>query len=189
MVDSQIYNIAFIDYALKKLLHLKECCYNPSKWVQVTPCKVYFCGPEVNISNRVLRRYSDYLDNFLCASFVHEELGKMYSTELSPRTSSSLEDRKMKIFKRILSILRDGITIGDKKFEFLAYSSSQLREKEDGSSRVDEKEEENADKWWLSEKAIRKAGELRREEDVVVMLPMTWQKEIEKEVRGKKTEP
>lgn len=159
MVDPQIYNIAFIDHALKKLLHLKECCYNPSKWldeeyrkysklknppqppilslneglvyvhrVQVTPCKVYFCGPEVNVSNRVLRRYPDYLDNFLRVSFVDEELDKMYSTELSPRASSSLEDGKTKIFKRILSVLRDGITIGDKKFEFLAYSSSQLRE-------------------------------------------------------------
>jgi RNA-dependent RNA polymerase len=31
------------------------------------------------------------------------------------------------IYKRILSILRDGITIGDKKYEFLAFSASQLR--------------------------------------------------------------
>lgn len=159
MVDPQIHDIAFIDHALKKLYHLKECCYSPSKWldeeyrkylklknppqppilslneglvyvhrVQVTPCKVYFCGPEVNVSNRVLRHYPEYLDNFLRVSFVDEELDKMYSTELSPRESSSLEDGKTKIFKRILSVLRDGITIGDKTFEFLAYSSSQLRE-------------------------------------------------------------
>ncbi|XP_022943176.1 RNA-dependent RNA polymerase 1-like [Cucurbita moschata] len=159
MVDPQIHNIAFIDRALRKLYDLKECCYNPSKWlgeeyrkyskltnppqppnlsldeglvyvhrVQVTPCRVYFCGPEVNVSNRVLRRYPEYLDNFLRVSFVDEELDKLYSTELSPRESSSLEDGKTKIFKRILSVLKDGITIGDKKFEFLAYSSSQLRE-------------------------------------------------------------
>lgn len=159
MVDPQRNNIGFIDHALNKLYHLKECCYNPSKWlddeyrkyfkarnppqppimslneglvyvhrVQVTPCRVYFCGPEVNVSNRVLRRYPEYLDNFLRVSFVDEELDKLYSTELSPRESSSLEDGKTKIFKRILSVLRDGITIGDKKFEFLAYSSSQLRE-------------------------------------------------------------
>ena len=32
------------------------------------------------------------------------------------------------------------------------------------------------------------AGELRKEGDVAVML-MTWQKGIEKEVRGKKTKP
>ena len=57
-------------------------------------------------------------------------------------------------------------------------------EKEDSNSRVDG-EEETAEKWWLFEKAIRKAGELHREEDVVVML-MTWQKGLEKEVSGKK---
>ena len=53
---------------------------------------------------------------------------------------------------------------------------------------MDEKEEENAGKWWLSEKAIRKAGKWRKEGDVAVML-MTRQKGIEEEVRGKKTKP
>ncbi|KAK4384128.1 RNA-dependent RNA polymerase 1 [Sesamum angolense] len=53
--------------------------------VQVTPTKVYFSGPEVNVSNRVLRHFSDYIDNFLRVSFVDEEWDKMYSTDLSPR--------------------------------------------------------------------------------------------------------
>ncbi|KAL1294551.1 hypothetical protein HN51_055332 [Arachis hypogaea] len=95
------------------------------KRVQITPCKVYFCGPEINVSNRVLRHFHQDLDNFLRVSFVDEELEKLYSTDLSPRTSVN---RKTEIYTRILSILRDGITIGDKKFEFLAFSSSQLRE-------------------------------------------------------------
>ena len=63
-----------------------------------------------------------------CVSFVDEELDKLYSTDLSPRASSGNEDRRTGIYKRILSILRNGIVIGDKKFEFLAFSSSQLRE-------------------------------------------------------------
>ncbi|KAF7808597.1 RNA-dependent RNA polymerase 1 [Senna tora] len=96
--------------------------------VQITPCKVYFCGPEVNVSNRVLRHFHEYIDNFLRVSFVDEELNKLFSTDLSPRTSSSIEHRKTGIYARILSILRNGIVIGDKKFEFLAFSSSQLRE-------------------------------------------------------------
>ncbi|KAL2627007.1 hypothetical protein AAZV13_07G145850 [Glycine max] len=32
-------------------------------WVQITPCKVYFCVPEINISNRVLRHFHEHIDN------------------------------------------------------------------------------------------------------------------------------
>ncbi|KAK4261811.1 hypothetical protein QN277_004760 [Acacia crassicarpa] len=148
----------FVERALEKLYFSKEFCTDPSKWmidqfkkhgaskypsqspsisldnglvyvrrVQITPCKVYFCGPEVNVSNRVLRHFHESLDNFLRVSFVDEELDKLFSTDLSPRNSSS-EQRKTEIYTRILSILRNGIVIGDKKFEFLAFSSSQLRE-------------------------------------------------------------
>ncbi|KAB1205839.1 RNA-dependent RNA polymerase 1 [Morella rubra] len=96
--------------------------------VQITPCRVYFCGPEVNLSNRVLRNYSDDIDNFLRVTFVDEDLDKVHSKVLSPRASSANEDRRTSIYERILSTLRNGIVIGDKKFEFLAFSSSQLRE-------------------------------------------------------------
>ena len=96
--------------------------------VQVTPSKVFFCGPEVNVSNRILRMYKHYIDNFLRVSFVDEELEKLFSTDLSPRGSVPNEDRKTGIYKRILSVLKDGIEIGEKRFEFLAFSSSQLRD-------------------------------------------------------------
>ncbi|KAB2624280.1 RNA-dependent RNA polymerase 1 [Pyrus ussuriensis x Pyrus communis] len=100
--------------------------------VQVTPSKVYFCGPEVNLSNRVLRKYPQDIDNFLRVSFVDEDLGKIHSKDLCsrPRTSntSAEEERRTRVYERIFSTLRNGIVIGDKKFEFLAFSSSQLRE-------------------------------------------------------------
>ncbi|XP_048319250.2 probable RNA-dependent RNA polymerase 1 isoform X1 [Ziziphus jujuba] len=159
MVDPRRNNIACIEDALDKLYNLKECCYEPSTWlneqyrknktskrnpkssamslddglvyvrrVQITPCKVYFYGPEKNISNRVLRNYPNDIENFLRVSFVDEELDKMYSTDLSPCNSTANEDRKTELYGRILSILRNGIVIGEKKFEFLAFSSSQLRE-------------------------------------------------------------
>ncbi|XP_057550246.1 RNA-dependent RNA polymerase 1 [Amaranthus tricolor] len=98
--------------------------------VQVTPSRVYFCGPEVNISNRVLRNYPNDIDNFLRISFVDENLVKLYSTDLAPRFSSDLSAnvKRTNIDRRIRSTLRNGIVIGDKKFEFLAFSSSQLRE-------------------------------------------------------------
>ncbi|TXG57065.1 hypothetical protein EZV62_018378 [Acer yangbiense] len=159
LVDPRRFSMTFIDNALDKLYQLKECCYEPSVWlneqykkyfssrnmlrshaislvdglvyvhrVQVTPCKVYFCGPEINVSNRVLRHYKRYIDNFLRVSFVDEDLEKMYSTDLCPRTYSADGERRTEIYTRILSTLRNGIVIGDKKFEFLAFSSSQLRE-------------------------------------------------------------
>lgn len=98
--------------------------------VQVSPCRVYFCGPEVNVSNRVLRNFPDDIDNFLRISFVDEDQEKLYSTDLSPRVSSEPGSRGMRtgIDKRIRSTLKNGILIGDKKFEFLAFSSSQLRD-------------------------------------------------------------
>ncbi|CAA3002890.1 probable RNA-dependent RNA polymerase 1 [Olea europaea subsp. europaea] len=96
--------------------------------VQVTPSKVYFSGPEVNVSNRVLRHYRKDIDNFLRVSFVDEEWDKMYSTDLSPKVASGNENIRTEIYIRILSTLRNGIVIGDKKFDFLAFSSSQLRD-------------------------------------------------------------
>ncbi|KAF3945295.1 hypothetical protein ACB098_03G083200 [Castanea mollissima] len=96
--------------------------------VQITPSKVYFCGPEVNLSNRVLRNYPKDLDNFLRVSFVDEDLDKLHATVLSSCASSANGERQTGIYNRILSTLRNGIVIGGKKFEFLAYSNSQLRE-------------------------------------------------------------
>ncbi|KAM7488845.1 hypothetical protein LguiB_026329 [Lonicera macranthoides] len=157
LVDPRRIDMAYIEHALVKLYHSKDCCYEPKRWlkeqykrlltsakrpqspaialddglvyirrVQVTPCKVYFSGPEVNMSNRVLRNYSNDIDNFLRISFVDEELEKMFPTDLLPRTATV--GRETDIYTRILSVLRNGIVIGNKRFDFLAFSSSQLRE-------------------------------------------------------------
>lgn len=96
--------------------------------VQVTPSKIYFCGPEVNLSNRVLRNYPEDTDNFLRVSFVDEDMDKLHSADLVPRSSSTDVDRETKLHERVLSTLKNGIAIGDKKFEFLAFSPSQLRD-------------------------------------------------------------
>ncbi|XP_020584591.1 probable RNA-dependent RNA polymerase 1 isoform X2 [Phalaenopsis equestris] len=148
-------SIDLIERALEKMTYLKSSCFHPAKWlqeqyaklqrsknhsfsasialddglvyvhrVQVTPSKVYFYGPEINVSNRVVRNYAEEINNFIRVSFVDEDEGKMRSTDLAPRSGV----RRTKIYKRILSTLRNGITIGDKNFEFLAFSSSQLRE-------------------------------------------------------------
>ncbi|KAJ6321897.1 hypothetical protein OIU77_011894 [Salix suchowensis] len=156
LINPSRMNIAYIQHALEKLHHSTECCYDPGRWlqeqymkcirlptppavavddglvfvrrVQITPTKVYFRGPEVNLSNRVLRKYPDDIDNFLRVSFVDEDLDKLFSTNISPRTISAIEGRQTKIYQRILSVQRNGIVIGSKKFEFLGFSASQLRD-------------------------------------------------------------
>ncbi|XP_022776584.1 RNA-dependent RNA polymerase 1-like [Durio zibethinus] len=153
LVDPRRIKKVYIDHALEKLYYQKECSYEPSRWlleqyknyitskrhrgspaislddglvyvrrVQTTPSRVYFCGPEINVSNRVLRHFRDDIDNFLRITFVDEELEKIHSTDLLAR------GRRTEIYERILSTLKNGIVIGDKRFEFLAFSSSQLRE-------------------------------------------------------------
>ncbi|CAN6280057.1 unnamed protein product [Urochloa humidicola] len=96
--------------------------------VQVTPAKVYFYGPEINVSNRVVRYFSADLDNFLRISFVDEDCEKLRSVDLSPRSASGNDARRTALYNRVLSVLSNGISIGDKHFEFLAFSSSQLRD-------------------------------------------------------------
>ncbi|KAG6382499.1 hypothetical protein SASPL_157835 [Salvia splendens] len=157
LINPERYDIAYLEQLLEKFYYLKECCYNPHSWlieqhqsyngfkkpkphvvddddlvhihrVQVTPTKVYFHGPEVNVSNRVLRNFHDHIDNFLHVSFVEEDWSKMYASDLAPRGAGGDENTRTKLYSRILSTLRNGITIGSKKFEFLAFSSSQLRE-------------------------------------------------------------
>ncbi|XP_058724418.1 RNA-dependent RNA polymerase 1 [Vicia villosa] len=154
LVDPLKINVVYIEHALERMFFSKDFCYEPARWlkdqyrlsaknpprspsisldnglvyvrrVQITPCKVYFSGPEINVSNRVLRHFHEHIDNFLRVSFVDEEMDKLYSADLSTRIS---EIGKTEIYCRILSILRNGLDIGGRKFEFLAFSSSQLRE-------------------------------------------------------------
>ncbi|XP_031259889.1 probable RNA-dependent RNA polymerase 1 [Pistacia vera] len=96
--------------------------------VLVTPSKVYFFGPEVVLSNNVLRTYPDDSENFIHVSFVNEDLEKIRATDLSARKSLANTERRTRVYQRILSTLRNGIVIGDKKFEFLAFSNSQLKD-------------------------------------------------------------
>lgn len=141
LVDPKTHDRAFIDYTLHKLLCIGKCSYAPvswlrqeySKWgkkgkptqstlgdelglfpicrVQVTPTRVYFSGPELNESNRVLREYDKHINSFIIVSFVDENLKSLFSKDLSPSSSTT---KKTKVYKRIYSVLTDGVVI-DKK--------------------------------------------------------------------------
>lgn len=104
-------------------------------WVRrilVTPTKVYCSGPEVDTSNRVTRHFSSHTDRFMRMSFVDENLEPLMSTALSVPTrggaQAGLDAERSPVYNRILAALKEGFIMGGHRFEFLAFSSSQLRE-------------------------------------------------------------
>ncbi|KAK0595797.1 hypothetical protein LWI29_010039 [Acer saccharum] len=98
--------------------------------IQITPSKVYFRGPEASLSNRVLRSHPNDIHNFLRVSFVDEDGERLFANVLSShRTSSSTnEDGRTGVYRRILSIVRDGIVIGAKFAARLGQSFGSSRE-------------------------------------------------------------
>ncbi|KAJ7568127.1 hypothetical protein O6H91_01G019700 [Diphasiastrum complanatum] len=98
----------------------------------ITPTKVYCMGPEIDVSNRVTRHFASVIDNFLRVAFVEEDWSRIPSTTLSvPLTGGARTVRKTDtsdVYSRILRVLQNGVYLGGKHYEFLAFSASQLRE-------------------------------------------------------------
>ncbi|KAI9793587.1 MAG: hypothetical protein M1833_000732 [Piccolia ochrophora] len=90
------------------------------KKATVTPSTIYFSTPAIETSNRVIRNYMEHSDRFLRVQFTDEKFqGGIYSTD------KNINDE---VFTRISRALTNGITIGDRHFEFLAFGNSQFRE-------------------------------------------------------------
>lgn len=88
--------------------------------VVITPTTMYVKTPTVELTNRVLRRYSDLKDNFLRVQFTDEiTFGKIWSDQ----TKKSDE-----LYLQVYRILRNGIVVGGRHFHLLAWSNSQFRE-------------------------------------------------------------
>ncbi|RIB03115.1 RNA dependent RNA polymerase-domain-containing protein [Gigaspora rosea] len=93
---------------------------NRCVWINyatITPVKIYFNGPEYESSNRILRRYSEYADRFIRVTFKEENLDRLFNEQVT-----DIYDL------RIRKILKDGFMVAGRQYEFLAFSSSQLRE-------------------------------------------------------------
>ncbi|KAH6973539.1 RNA dependent RNA polymerase-domain-containing protein [Ilyonectria sp. MPI-CAGE-AT-0026] len=85
----------------------------------VTPTTIRFNTPTVEMSNRVLRRYNNIHDRFLRIQFMDEQESGRITVN---------KDQNEDIWKRLLRTLFQGIRIGDRVYEFLAFGSSQLRQ-------------------------------------------------------------
>lgn len=97
--------------------------------VLITPLRIYLLGPEMEKSNYIVNYYAEYASDFLRVSFVDEDWCKLPSQAISTKTEHGIFSKpyRTEIHRRILDVLTNGITIGAKKFEFLAFSASQLR--------------------------------------------------------------
>lgn len=98
---------------------IPEYCYE-SRTATVTPTTIYFTTPVVEIQNRVIRKYTEHSDRFLRVRF---------SDEINNGRINAIDnDTENEIFERIKRTMRNGIIVGDRKFEFLAFGNSQFRE-------------------------------------------------------------
>lgn len=87
----------------------------------ITPTSMYLEGPFVEKSNRVIRRYdSTNQDNFLRVEFRDED-------KLQFRFGKDVDGAEF-IESRLGPIMGDGLVIAGRKFRFLAYSQSALKE-------------------------------------------------------------
>ncbi|KAF3188622.1 hypothetical protein TWF788_000370 [Orbilia oligospora] len=86
----------------------------------ITPTMIYYANPVVETSYRVIRHFFNHKDRFLRVQFTDEKLhGKISATEL---------DTSHELFTRVSKALTNGIKIGDRHFQFLAFGNSQLRQ-------------------------------------------------------------
>lgn len=88
--------------------------------VIVTPSHLYIQPPSLETTNRVVRHYKNHTDRFIRVQFMDENLSRVGAAQN--------ELMKEVIYDRIFGVLKKGIMIGDTRYEFLAFSSSQLRE-------------------------------------------------------------
>ncbi|KAE8682688.1 RNA-dependent RNA polymerase 6 [Hibiscus syriacus] len=102
----------------------------------ITPTKAYCLLPEVELSNRVLRKYKDVADRFLRVTFMDEGMQMMNANVLTYYNAAIVREvtytsfsHKTGVFKRVRSILTDGFYLCGRKYSFLAFSANQLRDR------------------------------------------------------------
>ncbi|RKF84169.1 RNA-dependent RNA polymerase 1 [Golovinomyces cichoracearum] len=89
----------------------------------ITPTTIYFNSPTVETTNRVLRRYAreNRDGRFLRVQFTDE----LSQGRINPCAEKSKDDE---LYTRVYRTLFNGIQIGDRTYEFLAFGGSQFRE-------------------------------------------------------------
>ena len=89
--------------------------------VTVTPTALLVHPVQVEVSNRVIRKYNDLSDRFLRVRFLDEA----YFGRLQSQTTQHRQDE---VYERVRNTLVNGIHVGGRHYEFLACGTSQFRE-------------------------------------------------------------
>ncbi|KAI0011382.1 RdRP-domain-containing protein [Xylariaceae sp. FL0662B] len=101
-------------------ISLPEHC----QWVRkavVTPTTIYLSAPAPEPSNRILRKFASYADRFLRIQFTDElSKGRIFPAPESEQNNA--------LFNRVFRTLQNGIRVGGRHFQFLAFGNSQFRE-------------------------------------------------------------
>ncbi|KZT06990.1 RdRP-domain-containing protein [Laetiporus sulphureus 93-53] len=88
--------------------------------ITFTPTRMILEGPYVIQSNRVIRRYADHQEHFIRVDFRDED-------RLQYRWAREVDGLSL-LEERVGGVLKNGFELAGREFEFLAYSSSALRE-------------------------------------------------------------
>ncbi|KAK9149643.1 hypothetical protein Scep_008400 [Stephania cephalantha] len=101
----------------------------------ITPTKAYCLPPVLELSNRVLRKFSRVSDRFLRVTFADEGMQKLNSSALSYYIAPIVKDvtsisftQKTSVFNRVNTIMKEGFHLCGRKYSFLAFSTNQLRD-------------------------------------------------------------
>ncbi|KAL0940271.1 RNA-dependent RNA polymerase [Colletotrichum truncatum] len=84
----------------------------------VTPTRITLHGPELDSSNRVLRKFSKHTDYFMRVQFCDEDGTNLL---FNPKISND------EIFQRFTAVLTKGIPVAGRVYKFLGFSHSSLR--------------------------------------------------------------
>ncbi|WOK99134.1 putative RNA-dependent RNA polymerase SHL2 [Canna indica] len=102
----------------------------------ISPTKACCLPPEVELSNRVLRKYKEVGDRFLRVTFMDEGMQQLnnnvlnfYVAPIVKEITSNSFPQKTTVFRRIQNILMNGFQLCGRKYSFLAFSSNQLRDR------------------------------------------------------------
>ncbi|KAK8132720.1 rna-directed rna polymerase (sad-1) protein [Apiospora kogelbergensis] len=106
------------------LTHTPGLGYEHCAWVRkviITPSTMYLGSPTLEVTNRVLRQYEGNIDLFLRVQFTDERTEGRLSADQD-------SEKNHHLFNRVFNTLRNGIRIGDRHYQFLAFGNSQFRE-------------------------------------------------------------
>lgn len=125
LYPKRFYNPEILFTDRRALTHYPELGAPPHcAWVRkvvITPSTMYLSPPNPEPSNRILRRYAPYSDRFLRVQFTDELVkGRIFSSPKSTQNNA--------LFNRVFRTMSNGIEIGGRHFEFLAFGNSQFRE-------------------------------------------------------------